>query len=71
MADWNLTQISKDVLETHGFYLDKKEKTISFDIIINFKTENAEERYKHIYDEIKDKYKDYKIIMNLDLDVSD
>lgn len=61
----------KDVLETHGFYLDKKEKTISFDIIIDFKTENAEELYKHIYDEIKDKYKDYKIIMNLDLDVSD
>ncbi len=61
----------KGVLETHGFYLDKKEKTISFDIIIDFKIKDAEELYKHIYDEVQEKYKDYTIIMNLDIDISD
>lgn len=61
----------KGILEMHGFYLDKKEKTINFDIIIDFKAPNREEIYKDIYDKIKDKYKDYKINITLDVDVSD
>ena len=55
----------------HGFYIDKKEKNISFDIIIDFKVKNREEEYKKIYDEIKKIYKDYKINITLDIDTSD
>ena len=61
----------KGVLEMHGFYLDEDDKTMSFDIIIDFKVENREELYKHIYDEVKDKYKDYKVSITLDVDISD
>ena len=59
------------ILQMHGFYLDEEEKTISFDIIIDFKVKNKEELYKEIYDEIYNKYKDYKIEITLDIDVSD
>lgn len=59
------------ILQMHGFYLDEEEKSISFDIIIDFKVKNREEVYKEIYDEIKDKYKDYSIDITLDIDVSD
>lgn len=55
----------------HGFYLDDKEKTISFDIIIDFKIKNREEVYKEIYDKVQEKYKNYKLDITLDVDVSD
>ena len=55
----------------HGFYLDDKEKVISFDIIIDFKIKNREEVYKEICDEVQEKYKDYKLDITLDIDVSD
>ena len=59
------------ILQMHGFYFDDEEKSISFDIIIDFKVKNREEVYKEIYDEIKNKYKDYSIDITLDIDVSD
>lgn len=61
----------KGILQMHGFYLDEKEKIISFDIIIDFKVNNREEVYKEIYDEVQNKYKDYKLDITLDIDVSD
>ncbi len=62
---------NKGILQMHGFYFDEEEKTISFDIIIDFKIKNKEEVYKKIYDEVKEKYKDYKINITLDIDMSD
>ena len=55
----------------HGFYLDEVDKTISFDIIIDFKIKNREELYMSIYDEVKTKSKGYKIDITLDVDISD
>jgi len=61
----------KGILQMHGFYLDEEDKSISFDIIIDFKIKNREEVYKEIYEEVQNKYKNYKIDINLDIDVSD
>lgn len=61
----------KGILQMHGFYLDVVEKTISFDIIIDFKIKNPEDMYKQIYDEVQKKYKDYCIDITLDIDTSD
>jgi cation diffusion facilitator family transporter len=59
------------ILQMHGFYIDIEDKEISFDIIIDFKYKNKEEIYKDIYDRVKEKYKDYKINITLDIDISD
>ncbi len=59
------------ILQMHGFYIDKKEKDISFDIIIDFKVKDREEIYKKIYDEVQNKYKGYNLNITLDIDVSD
>ena len=59
------------ILQMHGFYFDPNEKSISFDIIIDFKVKNREEVYHQIYDEILEKYKNYHLSITLDVDVSD
>lgn len=61
----------KGILQMHGFYIDEEDKTISFDIIIDFNIKNREELYQSIFDEIQEKYKDYKISITLDVDISD
>lgn len=79
--DKEITKVQKDIhkivfshkgiLQMHGFYLDKEDKTISFDIIIDFNIKNREEVYKDIYDEVHEKYKEYKLSITLDVDMSD
>ncbi len=59
------------ILQMHGFYVDEEDKSISFDIIIDFKIDNREEEYNRIYDEIQNRYKDYQINITLDVDISD
>jgi cation diffusion facilitator family transporter len=61
----------KGILQMHGFYFDDVEKTISFDVIIDFKIKNREEVYKEIFDEVQERFNDYKLDMTLDIDVSD
>ena len=59
------------VLQMHGFYLDKEDKAIRFDIVIDFAVEDRLELFRHIYDEVKQEYPDYKLAMTLDVDSSD
>ena len=61
----------KGILQMHGFYYDEIDKIISLDIIIDFKMNDREEIYRDIYNEIQNKYKDYKINITLDIDISD
>lgn len=67
----NIVFSHKGILQMHGFYLDEQDKTISFDIIIDFNIKDREELYKLIFDEIQEKYKDYKLNIILDVDISD
>lgn len=61
----------KGVTELHGFHLDNEDKTISFDIIIDFSAKEREKIYREIYDEIRAEFKGYKINITLDVDASD
>ena len=61
----------KEILQMHGFYLDEENKSINFDIIINFESKNREDIYRKIYDEVQKEYKNYKINITLDVDYSD
>ncbi len=61
----------KTVLQMHGFYLNKAEKIINFDIIIDYDDENKANTYKEIYDKIQEIYKEYKIQITMDFDVSE
>ena len=61
----------EEVLQMHGFYLDTDEKTISFDMIMDFRAKDHEKIYREIYDEIQKELDGYKISITLDIDTSD
>ena len=61
----------KEILQMHGFYFDIQDKTLSFDIIIDFKAKDREKIYQDIYDVVQKEFKDYKITITLDVDMSD
>ena len=79
--DKTIAEIQKDIrkivfshqgiLEMHGFYLDDSNKTISFDIIIDFAVSDRGKLCRHIYDEIQEKYQDYTVHITLDVDAND
>ena len=59
------------VLQMHGFYADIETKRISFDLIIDFATDNRDELYAHISDEVHGLYPDYTFAITPDRDLSD
>ena len=61
----------KEILQMHGFYVDEENKTISFDLIIDFKAENRENVKDEVVKEIKEKYPEYNYYVILDTDFSD
>lgn len=65
----DIVESYKSVLQLHGFYLDRKEKILSFDIILDFEDLNRQETYKEIYNKVQEKYKDYKINITMDIDI--
>lgn len=60
-----------EILQMHGFYFDEDSKSIRFDIIIDFKIKSREELYNHIYDDVKDKFKESNVNITLDIDNCD
>ena len=61
----------KTVIQMHGFYINKGDKYINFDIIIDFKDEKREETFTNICNKIQEEYPDYKLNITIDYDVSD
>ena len=61
----------KEILQMHGFYVDEENKTISFDLIIDFKAESKENLKDEVVRQIKEKYPEYNYYVILDTDYSD
>lgn len=59
------------ILQLHGFYVDTKTNTIMFDLIIDFKEENAKDVRDKVIKEISEKYPEYKYSAIIDKDFSD
>ena len=59
------------IKQTHGFYVDIESKTISFDIIVDFKDENAEGIKKELIEKMSAMHPGYHCVVILDDDFSD
>ena len=70
-------EIQKEVLEhenikqIHGFYCDQESKTISFDVIVDFKDPDAPKLIKQIQENLNNKYPGYHFYIVEDKDFSD
>jgi hypothetical protein len=60
-----------DVIELHGFHLDKADKIISCDIVIDFSAENRQELFEEIKKATEEKFAGYQIEIVLDADLVD
>ena len=59
------------VLQTHGFYVDKAQKTIRFDVIVSFDAKDRNLVYNEIKEKLQAEYPDYSLEMTLDTDFSE
>jgi hypothetical protein len=59
------------VLEIHGFYLDKIEKTIRFDIVVSFDAKDRGKVYREVLEKVNEAYPDYTLQVVMDTDFSE
>ena len=59
------------VLEMHGFYFDKEEESIRFDIVISFDAPDRHVVFNDIVPRVQKLYPDYKILAAMDTDFSE
>ena len=62
---------SKYVNQIHGFYLDKANKKIRFDIVISFDADDRKKVYSDVIDKIRSKYPEYTLDVTLDVDYNE
>lgn len=67
----NVIKEYKDVKQLHGFYVEKKNKTIYFDLIVDFDCKEALKLKEEIINKLESKYKEYKFDIILDMDLLD
>ena len=67
----NIIKQYDSILQMHGFYIDEINKSIMFDLIIDFDEKNPEKIKEKIIKEIKNKCPDYKCFIIIDNDYSD
>lgn len=58
-------------INLHGFYLDEDKKTISFDVVFDFKEKRKHEIRDEIVAIMKEKYPEYEVRIIIDNDYSD
>ena len=67
----NTVKKYKEIKQIHGFYVDKKNKDIYFDLIFDFKCKNKDDIKNEIINKLEEEYSNYKFSIILDDDISD
>ena len=59
------------VLQMHGFYLDKAEKTLRFDIVVSFDAKDRRQVYREVTESVQKLYPDYTLQVAMDTDFTE
>ncbi len=59
------------VIQMHGFYFNKEEKKLRFDVMISFDVPDRKASYREIREEVEKAYPGYQLEMSLDTDFSE
>lgn len=68
---YNITLKHPHVLQMHGFYLNREEKTLRFDVVISFDSPDRYAEFDKIVLEVQNMYPEYEIIAAIDTDYSE
>ena len=60
-----------DVLQMHGFYLDRAEKTLRFDIVVSFDAADRRQVYREVCEQVQQAFPDYALQVAMDMDFSE
>lgn len=66
-----LTDSYPEILQLHGFYLNRETHTITFDIVIDFAAEDPNAVYTEIFEKVQSRYPEYTLYITRDSDISD
>ncbi len=61
---------NKYIVQMHGFYLDKKEHSIRFDLVVSFDAEDRRAVYQEVMQKVQEAYPDYLLKTAMDTDFS-
>lgn len=67
----NIVRDYKEVLQIHGFYVDKEKSNVFFDLIIDFDAEDKKKVEEEIVSKMKEKFPEYNYNIILDPDITD
>ena len=59
------------VIQMHGFYVDRVEKSIRFDVVISFDSKDRRQEYQDICEEVGREFPDYTLQVTMDTDFSE
>ena len=59
------------VLQMHGFYMDKEEKSMRFDIVVSFNAGDRRAVYQAVTADVQKAFPDYKVQLSMDTDFSE
>lgn len=61
----------ENVLQMHGFYVDRVKKIMRFDLVVSFNEKDRDLLYRHVLDHVRQAFPDYTITANMDTDFSE
>ncbi|MBO4324742.1 MAG: cation transporter [Lachnospiraceae bacterium] len=61
----------KHVIQMHGFYLDKAEKTVRFDVVVSFDAEDRGEVYREVCEKVQKEFPGYTLQVAMDTDFTE
>ena len=61
----------ENVIQMHGFYIDKEEKTIRFDIVVSFDAKDRSEVYRETVEKVQKEFPEYTLQVAMDTDFSE
>lgn len=62
---------SQYVIQMHGFYVDRVEKTMRFDMVISFDAKDRSEVYRQVLAKVQNAFSDYTLQVTMDTDFSE
>ena len=60
-----------EILQMHGFYIDRDEKTVRFDVVVSFDAKDRGAVYQKVCEKVQEAFPEYRLQVTMDTDFSE